>query len=57
MRSLVRQKSRLRFEFLQGIYRLPDETLMLSARITGTSLDRRGRPFVPEMLDALFSPI
>jgi acyl-CoA thioester hydrolase len=55
VRSLVRQVSRVRFEFQQDVFRLPDETLMLAARITGTSLNRQGRPFVPEMLADLFS--
>ena len=54
VRSRVRQQSKLRFEFEQDIYRLPDETLMLAAKITGTSLNQRGRPFVPEMLSRLF---
>ena len=54
VRSLVRQASRVRFEFHQDIVRLPDETLMLSARIIGTSLNQQGRPFVPELLRALF---
>lgn len=52
--SLVRQASRVRFEFHQEIVRLPDEALMLSAKITGTSLNQQGRPFVPELLLALF---
>jgi acyl-CoA thioester hydrolase len=55
VRSLIRQSSRLRFEFHQDIFRLPDEVLMLSARITGTSLNRQGRPFVPEVLQRLFA--
>jgi acyl-CoA thioester hydrolase len=55
VRSLVRQVSRVRFEFQQDVFRLPDETLMLAARITGTSLNRQGRPFVPELLVQLFS--
>ena len=55
VRSLIRQASRVRFEFQQDIYRLPDETLMLAAKITGTSLNQQGRPFVPEMLEQLFS--
>jgi acyl-CoA thioester hydrolase len=55
VRSLLRQASRLRFEFHQDIFRLPDETLMLSARITGTSLNRQGRPFVSKLLQDLFS--
>ena len=54
VRSLIRRVSRLRFEFRQDIFRLPDETLMLAAIVTGTSLNQRGRPFVPELLDDLF---
>ena len=53
VRSLLRKNSRLRFEFHQDIFRLPDETLMLSARVTGTSLNRQGRPFVAEFLQKL----
>jgi acyl-CoA thioester hydrolase len=55
VRSLLRRVSKLRFEFHQDLFRLPDETLILSANITGTSLNRQGRPFVPEMLRDLFS--
>ena len=55
VRSLIRQVSRVRFEFQQNVFRLPDETLMLAARITGTSLNQQGRPFLPEMLAQLFS--
>ena len=55
VRSLVRQVSRVRFEFQQDVFRLPDETLMLAARITGTSLNQKGRPFVPEILVQLFN--
>ncbi|MDH3219304.1 MAG: acyl-CoA thioesterase [Gammaproteobacteria bacterium] len=56
VRSLLRRLTRLRFEFRQDIYRLPDETLVLEAQITGTSLNERGRPFVPERLATLFGP-
>jgi acyl-CoA thioester hydrolase len=55
VRSLLRRVSRVRFEFQQDVFRLPDETLMLAARITGTSLNQQGRPFLPEMLAQLFS--
>jgi len=54
VRSLARQVSRVRFEFKQDIFRLPDETLMLAAIITGTSLNQRGRPFLPDLLVNLF---
>jgi len=55
VRSLIRQVSRVRFEFQQDVFRLPDEKLMLAARITGTSLNQQGRPFLPEVLADLFS--
>ncbi len=54
VRTLVRQASRVRFEFHQDIIRLPEETLMLTAKIIGTSLNQQGRPFLPELLRALF---
>lgn len=54
VRSLLRRVSRIRFEFLQDIFRLPDENLMLAARITGTSVNAKGRPHLPAALAALF---
>lgn len=55
VRSLVRRASRLRFEFYQDLFRLPDETLMLNAVITGTSINQRGRPCIPDTLGKLFT--
>ncbi len=54
VRSHVQRQSRLRFEFLQDIYRLPDNRLMLQARIVGTSLNEKGKPLIPEFLEQLF---
>ena len=54
VRSLVRRVSRVRFEFQQDIFRLPDEKLMLAARITGTSLNESGKPYLPDFLMRLF---
>jgi acyl-CoA thioester hydrolase len=53
VRSRTKRVSRVRFQFLQDIYRLPDDTLMLSACIIGTSVNARGRPFEPEFLSSL----
>jgi len=47
--NLVRE-SRVRFAFLQDIYRLPDQKLILNARIIGTAVNARGRPEIPEQL-------
>lgn len=50
----MQQSSKLRFDFLQDIYRKVDDRLALKARITGTALNERGRPFVPDMLSSVF---
>lgn len=47
--NLVRE-SRVRFAFHQDIYRLPDQKLILNARIIGTAVNARGRPEIPEQL-------
>jgi len=51
--SNFRQVSRLRFAFLQDIYRCRDQKLMLQAKIIGTSVNQRGRPFASEELHLL----
>jgi acyl-CoA thioester hydrolase len=51
--TCVVQSSRVRFEFLQNIYRKKDNKLVLQGKITGTSLNERGRPFVPDVVAAL----
>ncbi len=50
----VVQSSRVRFDFLQNIYRKHDQKLILAAKITGTSVNERGRPFVPDVITKLF---
>jgi acyl-CoA thioester hydrolase len=50
----LEQSSKVRFDFLQDIYRKADDRLVLKARITGTSVNERGRPFVPEVISNLF---
>jgi acyl-CoA thioester hydrolase len=53
--SNVERISKLRFAFLQDIYRSSDQKLMLQAKIIGTSINQRGRPFLAEDLAKLFS--
>lgn len=53
--SNLQRVSRVRFQFIQDIYRLSDCKLMLQALITGTSVNQRGRPFLPEVLERLFT--
>jgi acyl-CoA thioester hydrolase len=46
--------SPLRFGFVQQIIRTSDQKPIISARIIGTSINRQGRPFLPEVLDKHF---
>lgn len=48
--------SRLRFAFLQDIFRTPDDRPILNARVIGTALDGRGRPVLPAEIDLLLNP-
>ncbi len=47
VRTRYQQESRLRFVFYQDIFRQSDQALMLSAAMTATALNERGRPFEP----------
>ncbi|AHF00509.1 4-hydroxybenzoyl-CoA thioesterase [Thiomicrospira aerophila AL3] len=49
------KESRLRFAFLQHIYRSADDKLIMQAKVVGTALNPQGRPEIPAQLDALFS--
>lgn len=50
VRTSLNRKGRIRLQFNQSIYRLPDNRLMLSAVVTGTALNARGRPEIPPEL-------
>jgi len=45
--------SRLRFGFLQDIYRTLDEKPVLRAKVIGTALDAKGRPMLLKELDRI----
>ncbi|NTV21354.1 MAG: acyl-CoA thioesterase [Chlorobium limicola] len=47
------RESQLKFAFYQDICRLPDMKPVVKAKIIGTALNKRGRPEIPEKLDAL----
>ena len=47
--------SRIRFGFYQDIYRLPEYTPVARAKVIGTALNERGRPFLPEELIEIFT--
>ncbi len=53
----LERASRVRFDFVQNIYRKADNKLCLAARITGTSVNQRGRPFLPDVIDRLFPAV
>ena len=46
--------SKLRFGFLQDIFRLPDEKPILKAKVIGTSLNAEGKPKYFEELETLY---
>ena len=52
--SNIQRVSKLRFAFMQDIYCSSDQKLMLQAKIIGTSINQRGRPFVADELNRLF---
>lgn len=47
------RESKLKFAFMQDIYRLSDEKLILKGKVIGVALNGRGRPFVPEEFQEL----
>ena len=53
IRTQLQREGRIRLLFQQEIFRSPDQRLMLSARVTGTALNARGRPEIPAELDLL----
>ncbi len=55
VRTRLEQKSRLKFLFIQEIFKAGESKALLSAEITGTSVNSEGRPFLPEQLSNLFS--
>ncbi len=53
VRTIVRRQSKLRYEFHQTIYRLPDEQVLVKAVITGVPINAEGRPRMPAELEPL----
>jgi len=51
----MEKTSALRITFFQDIHRTLDGKLILQGKITGTALNKRGRPQMPEALDRIFS--
>ncbi|MBQ4813459.1 acyl-CoA thioesterase [Pseudoalteromonas luteoviolacea] len=51
----AQKESKLRFAFHQKVIRKHDQKLMLDAVVTGTSVNERGRPFLHQEIERLFS--
>lgn len=51
VQTAFERKGRIRLQFNQSVYRMPDKRLMLSAVVTGTALNSRGRPEIPPELE------
>lgn len=49
------RESRIKYAFMQNIYRLTDEKLMLQAKTLGVALNPKGRPITFEVFDRLLS--
>ena len=56
VRTSFCRKGRIRLLFNQTIFRRSDNRLMLSAIVTGTALNARGRPHIPPELDRVLGP-
>lgn len=57
VRSRLFRRSKIRFEFLQDIYRDADNQLMLRGKILGVSVGANGRPSLPTELESLIIPM
>ncbi len=55
--SRLYRKSKIRFEFLQEIYRASDNQLILKGKILGASVGASGRPGLPAELESLIVPM
>jgi acyl-CoA thioester hydrolase len=51
----LEKESRLRFRFIQDIYKDPDDQHILHGRLIGTCLNRNGRPGFPPEIEALIA--
>jgi acyl-CoA thioester hydrolase len=57
VKTIIRRISKLRFEFTQNIYRLPDNQHMVKAKILGTPINAEGKPSLSPELESLVLPL
>lgn len=55
--TVIRRISKIRFEFSQEIFKLPDLTLIASAKVIGLPIDPSGKPKLTPDLEALILPM
>ncbi|MES2826400.1 MAG: acyl-CoA thioesterase [Pseudomonadota bacterium] len=53
VKTSIRRVSKLRFEFSQDIFRLPDNLPIIKAKITGTPINAEGKPRITPELETL----
>jgi acyl-CoA thioester hydrolase len=53
--SNLERVSRLRFAFVQDIFKLPSLSPIINARVIGTAIDARGRPTLPAEIEAMLA--
>lgn len=49
---ILERISPLRYRFIQDMYLLPEKKLVLKARVTGTGVNAKGRPHLPEEISS-----
>ena len=49
---ILERVSPLRYRFVQDIYLLPEQKLVLKSRVIGTGVSDKGRPHLPEEISA-----
>jgi acyl-CoA thioester hydrolase len=52
--SNLERISKIRFGMAQDIFKLPDLTPIINARVIGTALNAKGRPSLPVEIEAVF---
>jgi len=55
--TIIRKLSRIRFEFSQEIYRLPDNALIATAKIVGLPINSEGKPKITPEMEELIMPL
>ncbi len=53
--TVMERVSPLRIVFIQNIYKIPGDMLVLKGKVFGTSLNRRRRPEMPVELELIFN--